>query len=462
MRNQKIILPHSYAKAFQNILHSSNIRYLFWGTEVCYFILISSFFILDDNEKSQHFFEIFLIYLVFPAAILTHFLESLNTSDYYSDLGCKNCAKIQIRILDILRSKIFLFSIAYILSVSLITTIIPTPSILWLRISVYLSTCLIIFILTTVLIAIRSENFSCKFSFLTSTIAAFMAAYNLYLYANNVVLGKTNFDVNFLLFNRFYATYGIAPWHNESSTGYVYGLLLLFSLCSLFFCFERYIFRLIMVVNSAIFLIAIIMAGSRGAILAILASISISFILKMFIYTSKMRSFFIKINFLRYPLAILIILIASICIINWTYINTYIFYRDFGRIEVWESFIKLVKDRPLFGYGQRITLSVEVGDSIWLNNAHNIILSAQIYAGICGFLSMLGMLTASVFFACRVMMDKENPIALLSIIFMVTAGLVDYEVSVMNVNWQWFGFWVPVSLCIICEIDILRGAGLDR
>ena len=55
---------------------------------------------------------------------------------------------------------------------------------------------------------------------------------------------------------------------------------------------------------------------------------------------------------------------------------------DNHRLEVWARFIRLVGERPAFGYGERLELCVEISDGEILGHAHNIFISAFMRGGV--------------------------------------------------------------------------------
>jgi O-antigen ligase len=133
-----------------------------------------------------------------------------------------------------------------------------------------------------------------------------------------------------------------------------------------------------------------------------------------------------------------------------------------ARPEVWRGFLNLIIERPWIGYGVFDPIGILATNSSFLDQAHNLVLSAWFRAGLGAAISMAFILVGGLFFAWRYWLATQQVVPLTVMATIVTAGMVDYQLMISGPTWPWVTFWLPFGLCVGAEMAARRrdeGAG---
>lgn len=128
------------------------------------------------------------------------------------------------------------------------------------------------------------------------------------------------------------------------------------------------------------------------------------------------------------------------------------------RFEVWQQFLGLIMQKPWFGFGSFSPAGITTGDGIFLDQAHNLVLSAWFRGGVASAAAMAFILVAGILW-CRRHWQASGDIVPLSVAAVIlTAGMFDYQLMATYPTWPWVTFWLPFGLSIGAEM----AARIDR
>lgn len=389
-------------------------------------LFLSNDFFLAYNE---------LIYVLIPAALLP-----IEFADYIN-IGNARIPRVVIsfsnptQTINFCKSWIFLFAVIFCVILAVTTSVTPSFSFEWLQALVAYTFSTAIFVLVTARLATIPDFFGAFFSTL-SLIIALNAAINLYLYFSGLPDLLRFFDI------RFSPEFGRVPDHYITSGAMTYATGLVAS--SGLWSVEKDPFRkTIAIISSILFFACLCLSQSRGSLGgALIATVAI------FIINKTGLSRLCSISFA----------IAGMCsFLLLPKIGASAISRgDNYRFEVWKRFLKLTLERPLFGYGERIQILLEISDGQKLGHAHNIFLSAFMRGGSLALISLLLTYSSAVMHTYIAAQKTNNPIPFGLILNAVIVGLVDFDLIIFMPDWQWVSFWLPVGLSVACEQTNLR------
>jgi O-antigen ligase len=127
------------------------------------------------------------------------------------------------------------------------------------------------------------------------------------------------------------------------------------------------------------------------------------------------------------------------------------------RLEVWAKFLALIAERPLIGYGSFSPAGITLHTGKFLDQAHNLVLSAWFRGGLVSGLAMAAILLGGIYWARRHHQTTGDAAPLAVMITIAIAGMFDYQLLVTYPTWPWVTFWLPFGLAIGAEMA-WRGA----
>ncbi len=221
-----------------------------------------------------------------------------------------------------------------------------------------------------------------------------------------------NLDDNSLAFRRQAIEYGTRVYSTIGNPPFLASYLLIASFAGLILTFHtqktylRLLYLMAVVLNGAV----IYLTATRGAILAGVAGLMI-FIL-MPAYTSRLR-------ILKRALGLLLVVTIIAAGVLLIFINTDLTKHDLtisrfasiftsessrNRIDLWAMAWNGIKERPVLGWGQEnfigiytVNPIISMGNQVWIDRAHNIIIEWLINAGALGLISYLAMFGTALF-----------------------------------------------------------------
>ncbi len=247
----------------------------------------------------------------------------------------------------------------------------------------------------------------------------------------------------------FAPTYAIVPDHWSTTAASVYAIILLSNISlnnllhSFFFKFKNFFF--IAAFNS-LFWFTLVITQSRGVLIATLVA--------CFNKYNTSRTGYI------FGSSLLLLLLAIMLHISPDIFYTAIKRMDSDRFVIWGYYIHLCLERPLFGYGERLSIVMHLHNKPAIGHAHSIFLGAALRGGLISLLSLVAIFLRSFSLIRRYPMEINT--LLLSTMFpaLLIMGLVDFELLIMPPDWQWITFWFPISLLIATEVKIHRRKSL--
>jgi O-antigen ligase len=127
------------------------------------------------------------------------------------------------------------------------------------------------------------------------------------------------------------------------------------------------------------------------------------------------------------------------------------------RLELWAAFIDLAWQKPLIGHGALANIDRVMADGYVVDQAHNLVLSAQVRGGLLGAVAMATMLAGGIYWAFRHWRATGTIAPLAVVVTMTSAGMLDYQLLSTLPTWPWVTFWLPIGICIGAELAV-RGA----
>lgn len=126
-----------------------------------------------------------------------------------------------------------------------------------------------------------------------------------------------------------------------------------------------------------------------------------------------------------------------------------------NRPELWASFFDLILDRPWLGYGSFSPVGAVAG-GVFVDQAHNLVLSGWLRGGIVAAASMVFILAGGVYWSFAYWRATGNSTVLAVIVTIAVAGMFDYQLMITHPTWPWVTFWLPFGLAIGAEMAVRR------
>lgn len=124
------------------------------------------------------------------------------------------------------------------------------------------------------------------------------------------------------------------------------------------------------------------------------------------------------------------------------------------RPELWSHYLAMAAERPWLGRGIWANIDTVLQGGLKVDQAHNIVLSAQIRGGALAAAAMAFAILAGLYWAARHWRKTGQVTPLAVLATMTTAGMMDYEILVTFPTWPYVTFWLPFGLCIGAEMAI--------
>ena len=130
------------------------------------------------------------------------------------------------------------------------------------------------------------------------------------------------------------------------------------------------------------------------------------------------------------------------------------------RLEVWREFLLLIGDGRL-GYGSFSPAGITLHTGKFLDQAHNLVLSAWFRGGLASAPAMVLILVGGIYWSWRhhAATGDAAPLAMMTTI--AIAGMFDYQLLVTYPNWPWVTFWLPFGLAAGAEMASRNAARLN-
>lgn len=374
----------------------------------------------------------YFVWVVTPLALIPVKISKINFMCWPLEFSVRLSFENTFNTLRMAYSQIFLALSIFIFAISLSTWMAPYPTAGWFWLFASFAFATICFLLITARLSVEIESFYIKYFCMMSAVVAI-----------NALCNELNFFQSLPDFRTFSAhrmdkTLWPVPAAGATAMAFTYGFYCLTSIISSIEVRSR-AWRLISGFSAAILFSVVVLTQSRGALGALLISV--------FLYLS----FNFGINWKKL-VVFCSALIAAVSVF-FTIFPSYLSRSMGGRDEVWASFLSLILERPVFGYGERIEFWVKNTYGDHLGHAHNLLLSSALRGGIVACVSLFAAFALSFYFISKLAKKKKSYLPLCVMVMLALAGLVDYDLLVMPANWQWMTIWLGLSFCCAAEIS---------
>jgi len=295
-------------------------------------------------------------------------------------------------------------------------------------------------LLVTALLVIRRRKFTKSFFTHTSALAAVSALINMVAFAWRTPFPESLDDY------RLVPILGMPPHFGPTTVSLTYAIYFAGASATLVENGLSRLHRWSLTVSATILLIGILWTQTRSALLAVIA-----------VMAALAPSFSRKAR-----LATGLAAVMGVLIFVATPLGRHIVARGTsGRLELWQKYSQMAAERLWLGYGQfsmygsdNINLRLEDGQVVF--HPHNLVLSAQIRAGIFAAASMATILLGGLYWGWRYWRLTESMVPFCLMLTLSVAGMFDYELVASYPTWPWITFWVPIGICLGAEWTVQR------
>lgn len=290
---------------------------------------------------------------------------------------------------------------------------------------------IIVFLFATGFLCAEYTTFLDRLLFVLVMGLAASAAINLYYHF-------TLIPADSIWTTRLTTRYGMPEYANSTNVSATYAVYFVGAIAILERAGGTIIYRLVIFAAAIILLAALLLTNSRSGYVAVLAGMSV----------------FALVTNRRNRMLLATCLLAGIAgLFAMPEIWQALIERGLSsRPEVWSKFLGLVADRPFAGYGTFSPVGINIATGEFLDQAHNLVLSAWFRGGIFSALSMAGILVLGNYFAVRLWQITGQIVPVCVMATITVAGSVDYQLIFSRPAWPWVTFWLPFGLCIGAEM----------
>ncbi|MBI3436793.1 MAG: O-antigen ligase family protein [Proteobacteria bacterium] len=267
-----------------------------------------------------------------------------------------------------------------------------------------------------------------------SAVAGTSAAINMiaYVYRNEIPDRLTDY--------RLIASIGMPEYYNSTNISATYAVFCIAAVACLVSHSTTRIQRTLLSVGAVLLFSGVLFTQARSAIVAVCAGLAV-------IGASASRR-------VR-TLVAGAVAVAAIIVIAVPAARDVLLHRGLSdRPEVWQNFIAKAWEQPFLGFGIFANIDVKLRDGRVIDQAHNIILSAQVRGGAIAALAMIAIAAGCLYWGTRFCRATGSSIPLAASVAMLTAGMMDYEILTTYPAWPHVTFWLPIGLCAGAEIGV--------
>lgn len=299
-----------------------------------------------------------------------------------------------------------------------------------IRYSIFIS----IFLIMTGYLCVYYEKFIDYLIFVSVIGLALNASINMYYY----LIYMSPYDTIWTV--RLTTNYGMPEYANSTNISVTYAVYFVGSIATIARTSLPKIQRIVLFLAAMTVLVALLMTHSRSAYVGVAVGISV------LVLAASRRNQIIA-------AVILLVSVAGLASVPEVW-NTITARGLSHRPEVWSKFIDVISIHPLAGYGSFSTAGITLYSGQFLDQAHNLVLSAWFRGGFVGAVSMVCILMFGNYWAVRLWQTAGQITPLCMMVTITAAGLVDYQLIVSRPTWPWVTFWLPFGLCIGAEMIV--------
>jgi O-antigen ligase len=248
----------------------------------------------------------------------------------------------------------------------------------------------------------------------------------------------TGWSPQAMLAMRLQGTQGLSVYYNSNVIGMMYAMPCVGAVAMMMTRKLRFWQFALLFVSALILLGTVLLTGSRGSLLAVLAGIGVSVLLAA--------------NWRATAAIVALIALAAAATLLTPLAGELIQRRDSLRLELWPVYLHMVTLKPWLGYGIGFETARTLPDGNVVMNGHNIFLCAAVRGGVFAALALAGVVVAALWSGWRAFRLSGEVTALALLASCLAATSVDYEIIPSDLNYLYILFWLPVAISL--------GAGL--
>lgn len=307
----------------------------------------------------------------------------------------------------------------------------------------YLSLYILLFVLIVAGCVASHDDFVEQVFLLAGIAVAISAALNIYLYFEYLAPPGGYLVHHF----RLVTSIGMPAYANSTNISATYAVFCIGTLAVAVRSPFPALVRAALMLAAAVLCAAVLLTQARGAILALFVGATV------LVLTQKP-------TFRRFAAGaavVLVVLAVSVPVVFDSIFVRGVSYRP----EIWAGFLDLIAERPWFGYGSFSPAGIVLSVGVFINQAHNLVLSAWFRGGVVSALSMAFILGGGLYWTRRFWLLTRNPTPLCVMATITVAGMVDYQLLATYPTWPWVTFWLPFGLCVGAEMVVSRSGMLS-
>jgi O-antigen ligase len=194
--------------------------------------------------------------------------------------------------------------------------------------------------------------------------------------------------------------------------------------------------QLVLAVSAAAVLFAaVLLSGSRGALLGSVLASAVLLIL----CASTRRC--IALTLLAVGGLLLVLSVTPL-------LHSLLERADSFRLMLWPAYLELASKKPWVGYGLSFDTTITLANGLIILNAHNIILCALVRGGLFSAAALVAVLATSLREGWHAWTMNEAPLALALLSTALVMTSVDYEITASPLGWPWILLWLPVGISL--------------
>ncbi|MBB1093115.1 O-antigen ligase family protein [Rhodopseudomonas palustris] len=196
-----------------------------------------------------------------------------------------------------------------------------------------------------------------------------------------------------------------------------------------------------------ILLLAIVLTGSRGSLIAATVGIGVS------ILSANWR--------LAAAIVALVAVAAAVTLLT-PLAGELLQRRDSLRLTLWPVYLEMAMLKPWLGYGLAFDTQRTLADGSVVMNGHNIFLCAAVRGGVLSVMALASIVLASLISALRAWLRCREILALALLATCLTATSVDYEIIPSDLGYLYILFWLPAGICLGAALTTAQRGLPDR
>ena len=134
-----------------------------------------------------------------------------------------------------------------------------------------------------------------------------------------------------------------------------------------------------------------------------------------------------------------------------------------GRTELWFHYWQIARERLWTGHGISNEFAYQYdlvrGPRVdVLDNPHNMLLSAVLYAGLPAALAYIALIVALLTCGLIDLLRSGAMVTVALSVYIIVHGLFEAVVPVHLADWQWIYFWMPIGIAAAAELNLNQSA----